>query len=170
MCISPRQSRDRVDERWLNAFAHTSLKHDFGPSRALNRHRLSRHAIMYKCDLRTSSTAVLSRPMSASSRSSSSRSSLYWPRRSHLRAIPSSQASGIFQDHPRPGREGKAGSRMLVEMLVCHKTWFLLHNGAKQRLAAGAHRAVVNDPNVFVITPNSNDQGIGRRGHGDVSC
>jgi hypothetical protein len=29
-------------------------------------HRLSRHAIRYKGDLRTSSTAVLDRPMSAS--------------------------------------------------------------------------------------------------------
>src|SRR5258708_3095066 len=43
----------------------------------LSCYRLSRHATLYNGDLRTSSTVVLDRPMSASSRSSSSRSSLY---------------------------------------------------------------------------------------------
>ena len=56
--------------------------------------------------------------MSASMRSSSSRSCPYWRCRSYLRAIPSSHASGIFQDHPRPGKEGEAASRMLVELQV----------------------------------------------------
>ena len=117
-------------------------------------HRLSRHAIRYKGDLRTSSTAVLDRPMSASSRSSSSRSCLYWYRRSHPRAIPASHASGIFQDHLRSGKEGKAASRVLVELqVVLPQGMFHLRNGAKQRLAAGAHRAVVNSPSDICIIP-----------------
>jgi hypothetical protein len=117
-------------------------------------HRLSRHAIMYKGDLRTSSTAVLDRPMSASRWSSSSRSCLHWYRRSHPRAIPASHASGIFQDHLRSGSDGDAASRVLVELqIVLPHDMFHLRNGAKQRLAAGAHRAVVTGPSAFCITP-----------------
>jgi hypothetical protein len=117
-------------------------------------HRLSRHANRYKGDLRTSWAAVLDRPMSASSRSSSSRSCLYWRRRSHHSAIPASDASGIFQDHLRSGNEGEAASRVLVELQVAlPQGMFHLHNGAKQRLAAGAHRAVVNGPSDFDTTP-----------------
>jgi hypothetical protein len=117
-------------------------------------HRLSRHAIMYKGDLRTSSTAVLDRPMSASRWSSSSRSCLHWYRRSHPRAIPASHASGIFQDHLRSGSDGDAASRVLVELqIVLPHAMFHLRNGAKQRLAAGAHRAVVTGPSAFCITP-----------------
>src|ERR1700687_2208524 len=117
-------------------------------------HRLSRHAIRYKGDLRTSSTAVLDRPMSASSRSSSWRSCLCWYCRSHLSAIPASHASGIFQDHLRSGNEGGAASRLLVELqVVLPQDMFHLRNGEKQRLAAGAHRAVVKGPSAFCITP-----------------
>ena len=79
---------------------------------------------MYKCDLRTSSTVALDRPMSASIRSSSSRSSPYWPRRSHLRAIPSSHASGIFQDHPGPGRRVKLLRECWLNAECCRKTCF----------------------------------------------
>jgi hypothetical protein len=117
-------------------------------------HRLSRHAIMYKGDLRTSSTAVLDRPMSASRWSSSSRSCPHWYRRSHPRAIPASHANGIFQDHLRAGSDGDATSRVLVELqIVLPHDMFHLRKGAKQRLAAGAHRAVVTGPSVFCITP-----------------
>ena len=117
-------------------------------------HRLSRHAIRYRCDLRTSSTAVLDTPMSASSLSSSSRSCLYWCCRSNPRAIPASHASGIFQDHLRSGTEGEAASRVLVELQgVLPQDMFHLRNGAKQRLAAGAHRAVVNGPRLSVSHP-----------------
>jgi hypothetical protein len=116
-------------------------------------HRLSRHAIRYKGDLRTSSTAVLDRPMSASSRSSSWRSSLRWYRRSHPRAIRVSHASGLCQDRLRAGNEAEAASRLLVELqIVLPQDMFHLRNGAKQRLAAGAHRAVVNGPSAFFIT------------------
>jgi len=58
-------------------------------------HRLSRHAVRYKGDLRTCSTSDLDRPMSASNRSSSWRSSRYSSRRSHASAIPVSHASGL---------------------------------------------------------------------------
>ena len=116
-------------------------------------HRLSRHAIRYKGDLRTSSTAVLDRPMSASSRSSSSRSCLYWYRRSPPSAIPASHASGIFQDNLWSGNKGEAALRLLGELqIVLPQDMFHLRNGAKQRLAAGAHRAVVNGPSAFFIT------------------
>jgi hypothetical protein len=117
-------------------------------------HRLSRHAIRYKGDLRTSS-AVLDRPMSASRWSSSfSRSCLRWYRRSQPSAIPASHASGIFQDLLRLGNKGEAASRLLVEFkVVLPQDMFHLHNGAKQRLAAGAHRAVVNGPSAFCIIP-----------------
>jgi hypothetical protein len=128
-------------------------------------HRLSRHAIMYKGDLRTSSTAVLDRPMSASRWSSSSRSCLHWYRRSHPRAIPASHASGIFQDHLRSGSDGDAASRVLVELqIVLPHDMFHLRNGAKQRLAAGAHRAVVTGPSAFCITPTFGAQATVRTG------
>src|ERR1700704_4226042 len=88
--------------------------------------------------------------MSASNRSSSSRSCLYWHRRSHPSAIPASHANGIFQDHLKAGKEGEAASRVLVELqVVLPQDMFHLRNGAKQRLAAGAHRAVVNGPSDF---------------------
>jgi hypothetical protein len=138
-------------------------------------HRLSRHAIRYKGDLRTSSTAVLDTPMSASSRSSSWRSCLCWYCRSHLSAIPASHASGIFQDHLRSGNEGGAASRLLVELqVVLPQDMFHLRNGAKQRLAAGAHRAVVNGPSAFCITPIFGAQAIvsgqaERRGKADIA-
>jgi hypothetical protein len=116
-------------------------------------YRLSRHAIRYKGDLRTSSAAVLDTPMSASSRSSSWRSSLYWYCRSNPNAIPASHASAIFQDHLRFGNEVEAASRLLVELqIVLPQVMFHLRNGAKQRLAAGAHRAVVNGPSAFCTT------------------
>ena len=115
-------------------------------------HRLSRHAIMYKGDLRTSSTAVLDKPISASRWSSSSRSCLHWYRRSHPRAIPASHASGIFQDHLRSGSDGDATSRVLVELQIgLPHDMFHLRNGVKQRLAAEAHRAVVIGPSDFCI-------------------
>jgi hypothetical protein len=119
------------------------------PKRTLDCYRLSRHAIMYKGDLRTSSTAVLDMPMSASSRSSSSRSCLYWFRRSDPSAIPASHAIGIFQDHLRCGNKDEAGLRVLV----LPRDMFHLRNGGKQRLAAGAHRVVVKGPSDFSITP-----------------
>ena len=117
-------------------------------------HRLSRHAIRYKGDLRTSSTVVLDKPISASRWSSSSRSFLHWCRRSHLSAIPASRVSGIFQSHFRSGNECEAALRLLVELrIVLPQDMFHLRNGAKQRLAAGAHRAVVTGPSAFCITP-----------------
>ena len=105
--------------------------------------------------------AVLDTPMSASSRSSSSRSCLYWCRRSHPSAIPASHASGIFQDHPRSGKEGEAASRVSVELqVVLPQGMFHLRNGAKQRLAAGAHRAVVKSPSDICIIPTFGAQAI----------
>ena len=121
-------------------------------------HRLSRQANRYKEDLRTSSTAVLDRPMSASRWSSSSRSCQYWYRRSHLSAIPPSHASGIFQDHRRSGNEDRVASRLVELQIVLPQDMFHLRNGAKQRLAAGAHRAVVNGPSAFSITPTLDAQ------------
>jgi hypothetical protein len=124
-------------------------------------HRLSRHAIRYKGDLRTSS-AVLDTPMSASRWSSSfSRSCLRWYRRSQPSAIPAGHASRIFQDHPRSGKMGEAAPRVLVELqVVLPQDMFHLRNGAKQRLAAGAHRAVVNGPSDFCIIPTFGAQAI----------
>ena len=117
-------------------------------------HRLSRHAIRYKGDLRTSSTVVLDKPISASRWSSSSRSCLHWCRLSHLSAIPASHVSGIFLSHFRSGNECEAALRSLGELrIVLPQDMFHLRNGAKQRLAAGAHRAVVNGPSAFCITP-----------------
>ena len=99
-------------------------------------HRLSRHANRYKEDLRTSSTAVLDRPMSASSRSSSCRSSLYWCRRRHPSDIPASHASGLYQDHLGPGNDVETTLRLLAGMqVVLPQDMFHLRNGAKQRLA-----------------------------------
>jgi hypothetical protein len=116
-------------------------------------YRLSRHAIRYKGDLRTSSTSDLDRPMSASRWSSSSRSCLHWYRRSHPSAIPASHASGIFQDNLWSGNKGEAASRLLGELqIVLPQDMFHLRNGAKQRLAAGAHRAVVSGPSAFCTT------------------
>jgi hypothetical protein len=98
--------------------------------------RLSRHANRYKEDLRTSSTAVLDRPMSASSRSSSCRSSLYWLRRSQPSAFPVSHASGLSQDHLRSGNDVEATLRLLAGLqVVLPQDMFHLRNGAKQRLA-----------------------------------
>ena len=106
------------------------------PKRRLDAHRLSRHANRYKEDLRTSSTAVLDRPMSASSRSSSCRSSLYWLRRSHPRAFRVSHPSGLCQDHLRPGNDVEGASRLLVGLqMVLPQDMFHLRSGAKQRLA-----------------------------------
>jgi hypothetical protein len=122
-------------------------------------HRLSRHASRYKGDLRASSAAILDTPMSASSRSSSSRSCLYWHRRSHPSAIPANHADGIFQDHPGSGKEGEAASRMLME-LVLPQGMFHLRNGAKQRLAAGADRAVVKSPRDISIISTLGAQAI----------
>ena len=99
--------------------------------------------------------------MSASNRSSSSRSCLYWHRRSHPSAIPASHANGIFRDHLKAGKEGEAASSVLVELqVVLPQDMFHLRNGAKQRLAAGAHRAVVNGPSAFCITPTFGAQAI----------
>src|ERR1700748_1908502 len=92
--------------------------------------------------------------MSASSRSSSSRSCLYWHRRAHLRAIPVSHAAGVFHDRPGSGNVGEAAPKVLVELqVVLPQGMFHLRKGAKQRLAAGAHRAVVNGPSDFCIIP-----------------
>ena len=97
--------------------------------------------------------------MSASSRSSSWRSCLCWYCRSHLN--PASHASGIFLDHLRSGNEAGAASRLLVDLqVVLPQDMFHLRDGAKQRLAAGAHRAVVNGPNAFCITPTFGAQAI----------
>jgi hypothetical protein len=116
---------------------------------------------MYKGDLRTSSTAVLDRPMSASRWSSSSRSCLHWYCRSHRSAIPASHASVIFQDHLRSENEDEAAWRLLDELqILLPQDMFHLRNGAKQRLAAGAHRAVVNGPSAFCITPAFGAQAI----------
>jgi hypothetical protein len=85
---------------------------------ALDCHLLSRHARSYKEDSRISSTTVLEMPMSASSRSSSSRSSLYWDRRFHASAIPANHESKIFQDHLRSGKGCEAAPRVLVELQI----------------------------------------------------
>ena len=67
-----------------------------GKRRLFTAHTQSGHRTVIGCratqldtngDLRTSSTVVLDMPMSASSRSSSSRSCLYWHRRSHASTI-----------------------------------------------------------------------------------
>src|SRR3954469_14770375 len=118
----------------------------------LNCHRLSHHARWYKEVSRASSTTVLATPMSASSRSSSSRSSAYWRRPSHPRAIAASHASGIFHNHRRSGKEGDAALKVVVE-LVLPQGMFHLRDGAKQRLAARADRAVVKGPSDICITP-----------------
>src|SRR4051812_18469175 len=88
--------------------------------------------------------------MSASKWSSSSRSCLYWYRRSSHRAIPLSHASGIFQDRPGSGNEGEVASRVVAELeAVPPQDMFHLPDGAKQRLAERTRRAVVDGPNDF---------------------
>jgi hypothetical protein len=90
--------------------------------------------------------------MSASSRSSSSRSCLYWDWRFQQRASPANHASRNFRNHPKAGKEGEAASRGLIELQgVLPQGMFHLRNGVKQRLAAGAHRAAVNDPSDYCI-------------------
>src|SRR5438132_925706 len=85
--MSPRHIERDVDPAVLcEQFRLHPAQHDGGTNRC-NR------------DLRTPSSAILERPMSASSRSSSSRSSLYWVLRNHFIAIPASHGSGFFQDH-----------------------------------------------------------------------
>lgn len=107
---------------------------------------------MCEGDLRASSAAVLDTPISASSRSSSSRSCLRWYRRSHPSAIPASHSSGIFQDHLRSGNEGEAASRLSVELqVVLPQDMSQLRDGARQRLAARAHRAAV--ARIITVSP-----------------
>jgi hypothetical protein len=127
------------------------------PTWTSNSYRLSRHAARYNGDLRTSSTVVLDKPMSASSRSSSSRSCLYWDRRSHSSAIPASHDNGLFQDHLEPRKDADPASRVFVEL---PQGMFHLRIGAKQRLAAEAHRAVVKGPRNSCITRLSGAQAI----------
>src|SRR5258705_13558722 len=86
---------------------------------------------------------------------SSLRSCGCWYRRSHPSAVLASHASGIFQSHLRSGNDGEAASRLLVELhAVLPQDMSHLHKGARQRLAARAHRAVVTDPSSNCITPN----------------
>jgi hypothetical protein len=60
----------------------------------------------------------------------------------------------IFQDLLRLENKGEAALRLLVEFkVVLPQDMFHIRNGAKQRLAAGAHQAVVNGPSTFCITP-----------------
>jgi hypothetical protein len=125
-------------------------------------HRLSRHAMRYNGDLRTSSMVVLERPMSASSRSSSARSSWYWRRRSHAHTIPASHASGTFH-RLTSGRDSEGGLMAQVELeVVLPQDMFHLRIGAKQHLAAGAHRAVVIVPSSLCTMPSSGAQAIPR--------
>jgi hypothetical protein len=115
---------------------------------------------MYKCDLRTSSTVVLDIPMSASSRSSSSRSCWYWHRRSHASAIPASHASGVFH-LLRSGKESEGASVVCVGWdVVLPQDMFHLRKGAKQLLAAEAYRAVVNGPSKLCIIRTCGAQAI----------
>ena len=127
------------------------------PTRTSNCYRLSRHAARYNGDRRTSSTVLLDMPMSVSSRSSSSRSCLYWRRRSHSSPIPTSHDNGLFQDHLETRKDGDLASRVLVEL---PQGMFHLRIGAKQRLAAEAHRAVVKGPSNSCITSLSGSQAI----------
>jgi hypothetical protein len=121
----------------------------------------------YNGESRTDSTVVLVRPMSASSRSSSSRSSLYWRRRSNTRTIPVSGASGIFHQRTSERDSDRAldGAFMVkvgLEM-VLPQGMFHLRIGAKQHLAAGAHRAVVNVPSGLCIIPAAGTQAVARK-------
>ena len=53
----------------------------------------------------------------------------------------------MFQDHFRSGNNGEADLRLPVELqVVLPQDMSHLRIGVKQRLAAGAHRAVVNGP------------------------
>jgi hypothetical protein len=125
-------------------------------------HRLSRHAMRYNGDLRTSSMVVLERPMSASSRSSSARSSWYCRRRSKAHAISASHASGFFH-RLTSGRDSAIGVMVQVELeVVLPQDMFHLRIGAKQHLAAGAHRAVVIVPSSLCTMPSSGAQAIPR--------
>jgi hypothetical protein len=106
------------------------------PMRTIDTHRLSRQASKYREDLRTSSTIVLDTPISASNRSSNSRSSLYWRRRSNHSAIPANCANGNFQNHPRSKKADKAVLDVSDEpRVLLLQDMFHLLNGAKQRLA-----------------------------------
>jgi len=157
-----RSSRDGFCER-LNPSSECGRRWTLMASfRRLARHRLSRHAIRYNEESRADSTVVLVRPMSASSRSSSSRSSLYWRRRSNTRTIPVSGASGIFHQRTSERDSDRAldGAFMVkvgLEM-VLPQGMFHLRIGAKQHLAAGAHRAVVNVPSDLCIIPAAGTQ------------
>jgi hypothetical protein len=77
----------------------------------------------------------------------------------------------MFHDHFRLGNEAGAGSRVLVELpIVLPQDMFHLRNGAKQRLAAGAHRAVVKGPSDFCITPAFGTQAtVGRARVGEAA-
>ena len=85
---------------------------------------------------------------------------MYWHRRSHAGAIPASHASPIFHDL-RSGKEGEGASIVYVELdVVLPQDMFHLRIGAKQLLAAEAHRAVVNGPSDFCIIRTCGAQAI----------
>lgn len=106
------------------------------PMRMMDAHRLSRQASKCREDLRTSSTVVLDTPMSASKRSSNSRSSPYWRRRSSHSAIPANCASGNCQNHLRTGKAVEAVWDVAAEpRVLLLQDMFHLRSGAKQRLA-----------------------------------
>jgi hypothetical protein len=86
-------------------------------------------------------------------------SCLYWRRRSHPSIVATSHASGVFQDHLKSRKERKLRRECWLRQ-CCRKTWFHLRNGAKQRLAAGAHRAIVKGPSDFCIMPTSTTQAM----------
>jgi hypothetical protein len=68
----------------------------------------------------------------------------------------------MFQDHLRFGNQADDTSRGLVELPIgLPQDMFHLRNGAKQRLAAGAHRAVVKGPSGFCIMAAFGTQAIG---------
>jgi len=122
-------------------------------------YRLSRHAIRYKEDLRTSSKVVLDMPMSVRSRSSSSKSSFYWHRCSQACAIWASHANQIC--HQPTSGKAEGASIVYVELdAVLPQVMFHLRIGAKQRLAAGAHRAVVKGPSDFCIMSAAEAQAL----------
>ena len=56
---------------------------------------------------------------------------------------------------------GETAPRVLVELqVVLPQGMFHLHIGAKQRLASGAHRAVVNGPSSLSIMASSRAQAL----------
>lgn len=123
----------RVDKQTRRA---PTAAYGAAPMRIMDSHRLSRQASKYKEDIRTFSTVVLDTPISASNRSSNSRSSLFWRRCSKHSAIPANCASGNFQNHLRSGKADKAAWDVPVEpRAVLLQDMFRLRNGAKQRLA-----------------------------------